>query len=442
MSIYTQINDHASAERPRELLVKVEEVSKKFCRSLKQSLWYGVKDIGRELIGQNRKENQLRDNEFWAVKDISFELHRGECIGLIGHNGAGKTTLLKILNGLIKPDHGRIEMHGRVGALIALGAGFNPILTGRENIYVNGAVLGLTKKEINDRLEEIIDFSEIREFIDAPVQSYSSGMTVKLGFAIAAKSQPDILLLDEVLAVGDVAFQAKCLNTLGKFRDQGTAFILVSHNMHQISRYCDRVLFLRKGEEVFLGDTTTGVSHYSREMIGREEQDQEGQTDFNTIYGNGKVAIKGARFLSEEGMVTTQISPGASVVLEVDYQCHVESLKDPVMDILIRDREGVFFQNTSEACGAKLGTLQGRGKIHVSFDSVPANNQTLIFSVAMIDSRTKEILDWKRNICLHVSGSPGAHGRIHMQCRWSSCGTPSLRPIEGDRLENKAMAAQ
>ncbi|MEI8078291.1 MAG: ATP-binding cassette domain-containing protein, partial [bacterium] len=157
-----------------DVLVSVDQVSKKFCRSLKKSLWYGVRDVASEILGGNQRERELRTGEFWAVKDVSFELKRGECLGLIGRNGAGKTTLLRMLNGLIKPDHGRITMRGRIGALIALGAGFNPVLTGRENIYVNGSVLGLAKREIDEKIGEIIDFAEIGEFIDTPVQNYSS----------------------------------------------------------------------------------------------------------------------------------------------------------------------------------------------------------------------------------------------------------------------------
>src|SRR5210317_171061 len=156
-----------------DTLVKVEGVSKKFCRSLKKSLWYGMQDLGNEVIGRRHGGNgELRNNEFWAVDDVSFELKRGECLGLIGANGAGKSTLLKMLNGLIKPDKGRIEMNGRVGALIELGAGFNPILTGRENIYVNGAVLGFTKEEISRKFDEIVEFAELDEFINTPVQNY------------------------------------------------------------------------------------------------------------------------------------------------------------------------------------------------------------------------------------------------------------------------------
>jgi len=194
-----------------ETLIRVENVSKKFCRSLKKSLWYGMRDLSKEVLGRRHGgDGELRPDEFWSVNDVSFELKRGECLGLIGPNGAGKSTLLKMLNGLIKPDQGRIEMRGRVGALIELGAGFNPILSGRENIYVNGSVLGLAKEEIDQKLDEIIEFSELDEFIDSPVQNYSSGMKVRLGFAVAAHMKPDILLIDEVLAVGDIGFRTKC----------------------------------------------------------------------------------------------------------------------------------------------------------------------------------------------------------------------------------------
>ena len=184
-----------------DILVKVGGLSKKFCKDLKTSLWYGIKDLCSGISG-NKNTRELRDKEFWALKDINFELRRGECLGLIGHNGAGKSTLLKILNGLINPDAGKVTIKGRVGALIELGAGFNPILSGRENIYNNGAILGFTRKEIDDKVEEIIDFSEIREFIDMPVQNYSSGMKIRLGFAVAAQMEPDVLIIDEVLSVG------------------------------------------------------------------------------------------------------------------------------------------------------------------------------------------------------------------------------------------------
>ncbi|NJN27804.1 MAG: ABC transporter ATP-binding protein [Cyclobacteriaceae bacterium] len=263
-----------------EVLVKVEGVSKKFCRDLKRSLWYGVKDISSELIGSS-KSGQLRKNEFWAVDDVSFELRRGECLGLIGHNGAGKSTLLKILNGLIKPDKGRITMHGRIGALIELGAGFNPILTGRENIYNNGAVLGFSKKEIAAKFDAIVEFAEIDDFIDTPVQNYSSGMKVRLGFAVAAQMEPDVLLIDEVLAVGDIGFQTKCFNRIMELL-KGSAVIFVSHSMPMVGRLCNGLLLMDHGREEYLGhNMAKGIDLYL------ERFSQEGVQ----ILGSGKAEI-------------------------------------------------------------------------------------------------------------------------------------------------------
>lgn len=247
-----------------ETLIKVDGLSKRFCRSLKRSLWYGLQDLGSELRGQRHGGNgELRPEEFWAVRDVNFQLSRGECLGLIGHNGAGKTTLLRILNGLIKPDQGRIEMRGRVGALIALGAGFNPILTGRENVYINASVLGLSKRQVDAKLDEIIDFAEIGEFIDTPVQNYSSGMSVRLGFAVAAVLiEPDILFLDEVLAVGDIGFVIKCLNTIRRLT-QNSAVVFVSHNMQFISSFCTRVMVMEHGSALLDTDNLAeGIDHY------------------------------------------------------------------------------------------------------------------------------------------------------------------------------------
>ncbi|WP_318557120.1 ABC transporter ATP-binding protein [Geobacter anodireducens] len=246
-----------------DTLVKVEGVSKKFCHDLKRSLWYGFKDLSNELLGRRLDaHSELRQDEFWAVKNVSFELRRGECLGLIGHNGAGKTTLLRMLNGLIKPDEGRIEMRGRVAALIALGAGFSPILTGRENIYVNASVLGLTKREIDQNIDEIIDFAELGDFIDAPVQSYSSGMQVRLGFSIASMLSPDILILDEILAVGDASFRSKCYRKISACK-KNAAVIFVSHNMEQVARICTTGLVFKSGNPEFQGNVMETINRYN-----------------------------------------------------------------------------------------------------------------------------------------------------------------------------------
>jgi lipopolysaccharide transport system ATP-binding protein len=247
-----------------DTLIKVNGLSKKFCRDLKTSLRYAVGDMFGEFLGLSSKQ-EIRNKEFWALQDVSFEVKRGECLGLIGKNGCGKTTLLSLLNGIIKPTRGRIEMKGRVNALIQLGAGFNPILTGRENVYVNGQVLGFSKKEIDRKFDAIVDFAEIEEFIDTPVRNYSSGMKVRLGFAVASQMEPDVLLLDEVLAVGDIGFLLKCFRFMDKLM-QDTAVILVSHSMPQVSRVCNKLLLLNYGKIEYYGDDVSkGIDlYYSR----------------------------------------------------------------------------------------------------------------------------------------------------------------------------------
>ncbi len=265
---------HPSSDLDSDVLIKVNSVSKKFCRDFKKSLWYGLKDTASDIFPPSkgsivsRIEDQsslppLRPGEFWANQDISFEVKRGECLGLIGHNGAGKTTLLKMLNGLIKPDTGIIEMRGRIGALIALGAGFNPILTGRENIYINGSILGLSKDEIDDKMYNIIEFAEIEDAIDAPVRTYSSGMQVRLGFAVATALDPTILIVDEVLAVGDQKFRTKCANRIDELKEK-CSIILVSHNMEHILRICERVMVLDDGKERYCGEVKGGVAVYNK----------------------------------------------------------------------------------------------------------------------------------------------------------------------------------
>src|SRR5690606_14097631 len=284
-----------------EILVKVENVSKKFCRNLKRSLWYGLQDIAGDILGFRQIRNDsLRKDEFWAVKNVSFELRRGECLGLIGHNGAGKSTLLKMLNGLIKPDQGKIVMRGRIGALIELGAGFNPILSGRENVYVNGQVLGLTKREIDAKFKDIVDFSEIGEFIDAPVKSYSSGMKVRLGFAVAAQMEPDILIVDEVLAVGDIGFRIKCLNVIQQIKKKAS-IILVSHTMQQISRICNRGIIMNKGEIALM---THDIGLLTESYTTQFESGEMG------VSGSGAATMSDVRLLSEDNSVINSVRHG------------------------------------------------------------------------------------------------------------------------------------
>ena len=301
-----------------DILIKAEGVSKRYCKELKRSLLYGLQDISGELNPFVRKQKTvLRKDEFWANQDISFDVRRGQCLGLIGRNGAGKSTLLKLLNGLVKPDEGMIQMKGKICALIELGAGFNPVLTGLENIYINGTVLGLSKEQIDVKLDSIIEFSEMKGFLNAPVQSYSSGMKVRLGFSVAIHLEPDILLLDEILAVGDAGFRAKCFNAITEIA-RNAAVIFVSHSMPNISCVCDSIMVLDRGRKQYLGDNISqGIERY------------------NDLFfeGHQQVAIEGKARLTKFKIIQSettekqdnriQVEAGLPVAVKIEYECSV-----------------------------------------------------------------------------------------------------------------------
>jgi ABC-type polysaccharide/polyol phosphate transport system ATPase subunit len=233
-------------------VLSVSHLSKKYARDLRRALWYGVRDIGRQLLPR-AAEPPLRAGEFWALDDVSFDLARGEALAVIGRNGAGKSTLLKLLYGLVKPDRGEVRLHGRLAALIELGTGFHPLLTGRENVQLGAALQGFADRDTEELHRKVIDFAELGEFIDTPVQSYSSGMRARLAFALAAQLEPDVLLVDEVLAVGDFAFQRKCVLQMRQFLDRGGSLLLVSHNTHQVQSVCQRGILLDRGRILYSG---------------------------------------------------------------------------------------------------------------------------------------------------------------------------------------------
>jgi lipopolysaccharide transport system ATP-binding protein len=253
-----------------EILIKAEGLSKKFCRSLKRGMVYGTTDSFKSMLGIKTNLEVLRKGEFWAINNISFELKRGETLGIIGMNGSGKSTLLRLLNGIFPPDCGRISVNGKIGALIAVGAGFHPHMTGRENIYLNGTILGMGREEIAQKFESIVDFAEIGDFLNAPVSTYSSGMTVRLGFSIAIHCEPDILLVDEILSVGDLSFRNKSLRRMDEFRQKAKGIIFISHNLEQVRVLCDRVLVMDKGQFIFSGETADGILFYE-EYINRQK---------------------------------------------------------------------------------------------------------------------------------------------------------------------------
>lgn len=282
-----------------EPLIEVKDVSKKFAKNLKKSLWYGIQDMGTELMGRS-VHPELRPDEFWALRDINFTLRRGEALGIIGRNGAGKSTLLKILTGLIKPTTGHVKMRGKVQALIELGSGMSPILTGRENIYINAAVMGIPKEEVDAKFEEIIEFSELGEFIDMPLQNYSSGMKVRLGFAIAIHVKPDILIIDEVLAVGDKNFRYKARKAMAELLSQNVALIFISHNISEVQAITEIAMCLEKGKIEIFGDTPSVCIHYLNLGKGESSSNRFEYLPNRT----GLIELNKSRVINEKAVVS------------------------------------------------------------------------------------------------------------------------------------------
>ncbi len=313
-----------TSSTPSDVILDVDHVWKIYCRNLKRAMWYGVKDLGREVIGagRDRTQHDLRTGEFFAVRDSSFQVRRGECVAMIGPNGAGKSTMLKMINGLIKPDSGSISIRGRIGALIELGTGFNPILSGRENIYINAAVLGMSKQEVDRMFDQIVDFAELGHVIDDPIKTYSTGMRVRLGFSVAANLRPQLLLMDEVLAVGDVGFRMKCFAHLTKLVKSGVSIILVTHAVGMLQRVATRSVVFGQGKIVHDGDLESGCTIYE-EMLGASDRMQGKKKD-----ETGLVASVGdVEVCNEMGQPQLEFETGQSVVLRVQLRAE-QPIKD------------------------------------------------------------------------------------------------------------------
>lgn len=321
--------------------VVVEGVSKKFGLSLKSALKYGLIDSGRRLLGKE-KDPILRLGEFWALNDVSFALDPGDALGIMGVNGSGKTTLLRILNGTYSPDKGKVTLRGRIGALIAAGAGFSPMLSGRENIYISGTLLGMAPHDIRKKFDEIVAFADLDEFIDMPVRNYSSGMSVRLGFAIAVISAPEILLVDEVLAVGDITFQKKCFERIQMLKREGTTILLVSHSAGSIWAVCNKGLVLHRGlSKGVMSVEDTCKSYDSNNMLDRL-QCVSGTAKVSEIpkeYGGsrggaGTASISKVEILDENRSPITSVEYGQSFYLR--YHVTVsEGIEEALLRILI-----------------------------------------------------------------------------------------------------------
>ncbi len=370
-----------------DIVLSIKSVSKRFCRDLKRSLLYGVQDIAGEVVGAKRQDVELRKGEFWALKDVSFDLKRGESLGLVGVNGAGKTTLLRIMSGLIRPDHGSVEVNGRVAPLIALGAGFNPILTGRENVYVNMSILGLSKEEIDERFEEVVGFAEISDAIDAPVQSYSSGMAARLGFASAIFTEPEILLIDEVLAVGDIKFRSKCYRKLSDLRKRGTTFVLVSHSPQLLLSTCESAIYLSKGCLVCSGEISKVIRIYEEKILSINQSSGKGmmfRPAKDKLESPG-LYITSLCFKDEYGKQLDSVLTGEPLTLCIGLRAHEKTEKVNIAISIIsnslENEQALFFESDQDGQSFMISPGDSEIQLHMPYCGLIPGTYTMKLNV-------------------------------------------------------------
>jgi ABC-type polysaccharide/polyol phosphate transport system ATPase subunit len=383
---------------PREIL-RVDRLSKKFCRLPRQAMLHAASDVGRGFLGLPRASGSLRPGEFWAVRDVSFALCRGESLAIIGGNGSGKSTLLNLLNGVLAPDTGTIAASGRVGALAALGAGFNPQLTGRENIAIAGLLAGMTPREVRALAESIIDFSGIGEFIDVPVHQYSSGMHSRLGFAIAVHVPADIVLIDEVLAVGDLAFSIKCLRKIIHLRESGRAVVLVTHAMHNVKFVCDRALWMDNGMARRHGDAGDVAAEYERTMMAAADVSAE------RLHYDDRV-----RLLSFEYPPSLASGQRLEIVAELEFTAPVER---PLFCLHLHTAAGetLVFSHYSTDRAPPPDRIVGRQRLRITTAPLAVHVGTYAISFSLSERELGNYLFWHaRAYPLDVVGASCGHG--------------------------------
>jgi lipopolysaccharide transport system ATP-binding protein len=327
-----------------DTVIRVENLSKKYVlshqqegrsyKALRDVITDGVKSLVKPFTQNSKfKTQNFSKEEFWALKDVSFEIKQGDRVGIIGRNGAGKSTLLKVLSRITEPTSGSIKIRGRVASLLEVGTGFHPELTGRENIFLNGAILGMSREEIKRKFDEIVDFAEVERFLDTPVKRYSSGMYVRLAFAVAAHLEPEVLIVDEVLAVGDSQFQKKCLGKMQSVASEGRTVIFVSHQMAAINNLCSSCLVLKGGELEFYGQTEQGIRHYLEACVQSNGESSDLQL-FRPSWA--KPLIKSAKILDSKDQEKTTFSLGTDITIEMMFDTQEDKrIKAPVMGIVI-----------------------------------------------------------------------------------------------------------
>jgi ABC-2 type transport system ATP-binding protein len=360
---------------------------------------------------------RARYDEFWALKGVDFEIPFGSTFGIIGSNGSGKSTLLKCLAGILSPDKGSVSCNGRMAALLELGAGFHPDLSGRENIYLNGAILGMTRSEIDRKLEEIIDFSGLEKFVDTPVKNYSSGMVVRLGFAVATNVDPEILIIDEVLAVGDESFQHRCHEKIESFRQEGRTIILVSHGLMQVAQLCSTVAWLEKGVIQEIGPSYEVIGKYAGQS---HDAAPKIEGEIGERWGSHEAEITRAEFVAADGVPVHVLKSGEPISLQIDYTAHMP-IKEPVFGIRITHLHGtnVWGSNTKRM-GFQPATLNNSGTITLNIPELPILAGTYDLTVALTDQHeTYEYDHWERRVRFDVvQYNSFDEGLIQIEANW------------------------
>ena len=328
--------------------------------------------------------------EVRALRDVSLTVEPGEAVGLVGRNGSGKTTLLRLISGIIKPTSGRVEATGRIASLLELGAGFHPDFTGRENVYLNGSIHGLSRARVREAMDEIVAFAELERFIDLPVRTYSSGMYMRLGFSVAAHIHADVLLLDEVFAVGDEQFQRKCFGKVAEFKNRGGTILFVSHDAQAVERLCDRAVLLRQGSVEFDGETREAIGAYRR-LLAADANPEELRAGLRE-WGSGEVRIVSAELLDEDGDARVQFAAGEPATLRLSVAIDAD-VEPPQVSLELRDDGGVVLGSAS-AETAELGWTAGAGEVELRFRmaALPLADGRFHLRVNLVDARGDRLL--------------------------------------------------
>ncbi|HEX2700607.1 MAG TPA: ABC transporter ATP-binding protein [Acidimicrobiales bacterium] len=388
--------------------VAVEDVSKRF------RLYH---ERNQSLKAALMRKRRAVVEEFWALQGVSFEVPEGSTFGLIGENGSGKSTLMKCMAKILRPDSGKLTVRGKVSALLELGAGFHPELSGRENVYLNGSILGISQRDLNRKFDEIVDYAGIGEFIDQPVKNYSSGMYVRLGFSVAINVDPDVLLVDEVLAVGDEAFQRKCGEKFAELRAQGKTIVLVSHSMVAVHNLCDKVAWLDHGRVKMLDSARAVVDEYT----GAVQVDSKADGDTGTRWGSGEGVLESVELLNGSGTPTTQIRTGDAVTVRLHYRVS-QPIERPNFGIVFQTVDGTQVSGpNSRDGGVVIERLEGAGHIDLSIDPLLLVPNTYDISASIHDWGGLHPYDVRRHIVrFHVEpGEPReTFGVVSLGGRW------------------------